>query len=140
MSTVLPGAGRGLRSAAATASLLAASVAPVHLVEDLTEAHSHVVVMVGLAALYQTWVPRPRRRRGRRRRPRARRRRPAADTVSRRIQGCVRSTDQVARLGVADSTPARDRSAGTLLRNADRTRTPPWRCRCPAEALLAVRS
>src|SRR3712207_3593086 len=55
--TVLPGAGRGLRSAAATASLLAASVVLVYLMEGLTEAHFHFFVMVGLAALYQNWVP-----------------------------------------------------------------------------------
>ncbi|SDY78015.1 diguanylate cyclase (GGDEF) domain-containing protein [Geodermatophilus africanus] len=55
--TALPGAGRGLRSAAATASLLAASVVLVYLLEGLTEAHFHFFVMVGLAALYQNWVP-----------------------------------------------------------------------------------
>ncbi len=55
--TVLPGAGRGLRSAAATASLLAASVVLVYLMEGLTEAHFHFFVMVGLSALYQNWVP-----------------------------------------------------------------------------------
>jgi diguanylate cyclase (GGDEF)-like protein len=55
--TVLRGAGRGLRSAAATASLLTASVVLVHLMEGLTEAHFHFFVMVGLAALYQNWVP-----------------------------------------------------------------------------------
>jgi diguanylate cyclase (GGDEF)-like protein len=53
----LPGAGRGVRSAAATASLLAASVALVYLMEGLTEAHFHFFVMVGLSALYQNWVP-----------------------------------------------------------------------------------
>jgi diguanylate cyclase len=55
--TILPGAGRGLHAAAATASLLAASVVLVYLVEGLTEAHFHFFVMVGLAALYQNWVP-----------------------------------------------------------------------------------
>src|SRR3712207_9558865 len=55
--TVLPGAGRGLRSAAATASLLAASVVLVYLMDGLTEAHFHFFVMVGLSALYQNWVP-----------------------------------------------------------------------------------
>ena len=55
--TVLPGAGRGLRSAASTASLLTASVVLVYLTEGLTEAHFHFFVMVGLAALYQNWVP-----------------------------------------------------------------------------------
>ena len=55
--TVLPAAGRGLRSAAATASLLAASVVLVYLMDGLTEAHFHFFVMVGLAALYQNWVP-----------------------------------------------------------------------------------
>ncbi|TFV56655.1 EAL domain-containing protein [Geodermatophilus sp. DF01-2] len=54
---LLPGAGRGLRSAAATASLLAASVALVYLMDGLTEAHFHFFVMVGLSALYQNWVP-----------------------------------------------------------------------------------
>ncbi|SDO20260.1 bifunctional diguanylate cyclase/phosphodiesterase [Geodermatophilus sp. DSM 45219] len=53
----LPGSGRGLRSAAATASLLAASVTLVYLMEGLTEAHFHFFVMIGLAALYQNWVP-----------------------------------------------------------------------------------
>ncbi|SNS41926.1 diguanylate cyclase (GGDEF) domain-containing protein [Geodermatophilus pulveris] len=55
--TVLPGAGRGLRSAAATASLLTASVVLVWSTEGLTEAHCHFFVMVGLAALYQDWLP-----------------------------------------------------------------------------------
>ncbi len=55
--TALPAAGRGLRSTAATASLLAGSVVMVHLMEGLTEAHFHFFVMVGLAALYQNWVP-----------------------------------------------------------------------------------
>ncbi len=55
--TALPAAGRGLRSTAATASLLAASVVLVHLMEGLTEAHFDFFVMVGLAALYQNWVP-----------------------------------------------------------------------------------
>ncbi|ADB74487.1 putative bifunctional diguanylate cyclase/phosphodiesterase [Geodermatophilus obscurus] len=57
VSTVLPRAGRGLRSAAATASLLTASVVLVHLMGGLTEAHFHFFVMIGLAALYQNWVP-----------------------------------------------------------------------------------
>ncbi|MGY1705379.1 putative bifunctional diguanylate cyclase/phosphodiesterase [Geodermatophilus sp. SYSU D00697] len=53
----LPGAGQGLRSAATTASLLAASVALVHLLDGLTEAHFHFFVVIGLVALYQSWLP-----------------------------------------------------------------------------------
>ncbi|SFK98518.1 putative bifunctional diguanylate cyclase/phosphodiesterase [Geodermatophilus ruber] len=53
----LPGAGRGVRSAATSASLLAASVALVHLLDGLTEAHFHFFVVVGLVALYQSWLP-----------------------------------------------------------------------------------
>ncbi|MGY1594578.1 putative bifunctional diguanylate cyclase/phosphodiesterase [Geodermatophilus sp. SYSU D00708] len=54
---LLPGAGRGLRSSATTTSLLVASVALVHLLSGLTEAHFHFFVVIGLVALYQSWLP-----------------------------------------------------------------------------------
>jgi diguanylate cyclase (GGDEF)-like protein len=54
---VLPGAGRGLRAGATTGSLLGASVALVHLLDGLTEAHFHFFVVIGLVALYQSWLP-----------------------------------------------------------------------------------
>ncbi len=49
--------GRKARSAAATSSLFLASAVLVHLAGGLTEAHFHFFVMVGVAALYQDWVP-----------------------------------------------------------------------------------
>jgi diguanylate cyclase (GGDEF)-like protein len=55
--TALPGAGRTLRGAGTTGSLLAASVLLVHLLDGLTEAHFHFFVVVGLVSLYQDWVP-----------------------------------------------------------------------------------
>jgi diguanylate cyclase (GGDEF)-like protein len=54
---VLPKAGRALTAAAATMSLLAASMLLVYLTNGLTEAHFHFFVMVGLVSLYQDWVP-----------------------------------------------------------------------------------
>ena len=54
---VLPGAARAVQAAAATMSLLAASILLVYLMHGLTEAHFHFFVMVGLVSLYQDWVP-----------------------------------------------------------------------------------
>ena len=54
---VIPSCGRTLRSAATTLSLMAASVALVHLWSGVTEAHFVFFVMVGLVSLYQHWVP-----------------------------------------------------------------------------------
>jgi diguanylate cyclase len=54
---VLPGAGRGLRATATSLSLLGASVALVHVLGGLTEAHFHFFVVIGLVALYQSWLP-----------------------------------------------------------------------------------
>ena len=54
---VLPGAARAVQAAAATMSLLAASMLLVYLMHGLTEAHFHFFVMVGLVSLYQDWVP-----------------------------------------------------------------------------------
>jgi diguanylate cyclase (GGDEF)-like protein len=54
---VLPGAGRALRAAAATISLLTASVLLVYLMDGQTEAHFHFFVVIGLVSLYQDWVP-----------------------------------------------------------------------------------
>jgi diguanylate cyclase (GGDEF)-like protein len=49
--------GRTTRSAATTLSLMAASVALVHLWTGVTEAHFVFFVMVGVVSLYQNWVP-----------------------------------------------------------------------------------
>ncbi|WP_432493657.1 putative bifunctional diguanylate cyclase/phosphodiesterase [Kineococcus gypseus] len=49
--------GRAVTSAAATASLFTASAVLVQLTGGLTESHFHFFVMVGVAALYQDWVP-----------------------------------------------------------------------------------
>ncbi|WP_323132133.1 putative bifunctional diguanylate cyclase/phosphodiesterase [Kineococcus indalonis] len=49
--------GRAGTSAAATASLFAASAVLVDLTGGLIEAHFHFFVMVGVVALYQDWVP-----------------------------------------------------------------------------------
>ncbi|MGY1740168.1 MULTISPECIES: putative bifunctional diguanylate cyclase/phosphodiesterase [unclassified Blastococcus] len=54
---LLPGAGRTVRAAAATLSLLAASVLLVYLMNGQTEAHFHFFVVIGLVSLYQSWVP-----------------------------------------------------------------------------------
>ncbi|WP_432506912.1 putative bifunctional diguanylate cyclase/phosphodiesterase [Kineococcus arenarius] len=48
---------RAATSAAATASLFAASAVLVDLTGGLIEAHFHFFVMVGVVALYQDWVP-----------------------------------------------------------------------------------
>ncbi|MBM7807954.1 diguanylate cyclase (GGDEF)-like protein [Geodermatophilus bullaregiensis] len=55
--TLLPGAGRMLRAAGTTVSLLTASALLVHLLEGLTESHFHFFVVVGLVSLYQSWAP-----------------------------------------------------------------------------------
>jgi diguanylate cyclase (GGDEF)-like protein len=54
---LLPGVGRNLRAAATSLSLLCASVALVHVLGGLTEAHFHFFVVIGLVALYQSWLP-----------------------------------------------------------------------------------
>ena len=54
---VVPTLGRTTRSAATTLSLMAASVALVHLWVGVTEAHFVFFVMVGVVSLYQHWVP-----------------------------------------------------------------------------------
>jgi diguanylate cyclase (GGDEF)-like protein len=54
---VVPQLGRTRRAAAATASLVIASTTLVHLSGGVTEAHFHFFVMVGVASLYQDWVP-----------------------------------------------------------------------------------
>ncbi|TFV78170.1 bifunctional diguanylate cyclase/phosphodiesterase [Blastococcus sp. CT_GayMR19] len=54
---VLPRVARAVQAAAATMSLLAASMLLVYLMHGLTEAHFHFFVMVGLVSLYQDWVP-----------------------------------------------------------------------------------
>ncbi|TQN40897.1 diguanylate cyclase (GGDEF)-like protein [Blastococcus colisei] len=53
----VPRLGRKGRAAATTASLLAASVALVHLWGGVTEAHFIFFVMIGVVSLYQDWVP-----------------------------------------------------------------------------------
>jgi diguanylate cyclase (GGDEF)-like protein len=55
--SLLLGAGRTLRAAGTTTSLLAASVLLVHLLDGLTEAHFSFFVVVGLVSLYQSWAP-----------------------------------------------------------------------------------
>jgi diguanylate cyclase (GGDEF)-like protein len=55
--SLLPGAGRTLRSTGTTASLLATSVLLVHVFDGITETHFHFFVVVGLVSLYQAWVP-----------------------------------------------------------------------------------
>jgi diguanylate cyclase (GGDEF)-like protein len=53
----LPGLGRKGRAAATTFSLMAVSVALVHLWSGVTEAHFIFFVMIGVVSLYQDWVP-----------------------------------------------------------------------------------
>jgi diguanylate cyclase (GGDEF)-like protein len=53
----VPQLGRKGRAAATTTSLMAASVALVHLWAGVTEAHFIFFVMVGVVSLYQDWVP-----------------------------------------------------------------------------------
>jgi len=52
-----PEIGRKTRAAAATTSLIGASVALVQLWEGVTEAHFHFFVMIGVVSLYQDWLP-----------------------------------------------------------------------------------
>jgi diguanylate cyclase (GGDEF)-like protein len=54
---VLPQLGRKARAAATTTSLMAASIALVHLWSGVTEAHFIFFVMIGVVSLYQDWVP-----------------------------------------------------------------------------------
>ncbi|MGY1814764.1 putative bifunctional diguanylate cyclase/phosphodiesterase [Blastococcus sp. SYSU D00820] len=54
---LLPGLGRAGRAAAATVSLLTASMLLVYLMGGQTEAHFHFFVVIGLVSLYQDWVP-----------------------------------------------------------------------------------
>jgi diguanylate cyclase (GGDEF)-like protein len=53
----LPRLGRNGRAAATTLSLMAVSIALVHLWSGVTEAHFIFFVMVGVVSLYQHWVP-----------------------------------------------------------------------------------
>ncbi|TFV67811.1 UNVERIFIED_ORG: phosphodiesterase [Bacillus sp. AZ43] len=53
----VPRLGRKGRAAATTASLMAASVALVHLWGGVTESHFAFFVMIGVVSLYQDWVP-----------------------------------------------------------------------------------
>ena len=46
-----------MHAAATTLSLMAASVALVHLWGGVTEAHFVFFVMIGVVSLYQDWVP-----------------------------------------------------------------------------------
>jgi diguanylate cyclase (GGDEF)-like protein len=52
-----PEINRKARAAAATTSLIGASVALVQLWEGVTEAHFHFFVMIGVVSLYQDWLP-----------------------------------------------------------------------------------
>ncbi len=52
-----PGLSRVVRAGAATCSLLAASIALVHLWGGVTESHFSFFVMIGVVSLYQDWVP-----------------------------------------------------------------------------------
>jgi diguanylate cyclase (GGDEF)-like protein len=54
---VAPGLSRVVRAGATTCSLMAASVALVHLWGGVTEAHFVFFVMIGVVSLYQDWVP-----------------------------------------------------------------------------------
>ena len=54
---VVPQVGRKGQAAATTVSLMAASVALVHLWGGVTEAHFIFFVMIGVVSLYQDWVP-----------------------------------------------------------------------------------
>jgi diguanylate cyclase (GGDEF)-like protein len=53
----LPGLGRKGQAAATTLSLMAVSIALVHLWSGVTEAHFIFFVMIGVVSLYQDWVP-----------------------------------------------------------------------------------
>jgi diguanylate cyclase (GGDEF)-like protein len=54
---VVPRLGRKAQAAATTVSLMAASVALVHLWGGVTESHFIFFVMIGVISLYQDWVP-----------------------------------------------------------------------------------
>jgi diguanylate cyclase (GGDEF)-like protein len=54
---VTPRLGRKARAAATTASLMAASIALVHLWSGVTESHFIFFVMIGIVSLYQDWIP-----------------------------------------------------------------------------------
>ncbi|SDF48968.1 diguanylate cyclase (GGDEF) domain-containing protein [Blastococcus fimeti] len=54
---VAPGLNRVVRAGATTCSLMAASIALVHLWGGVTEAHFVFFVMIGVVSLYQDWVP-----------------------------------------------------------------------------------
>jgi diguanylate cyclase (GGDEF)-like protein len=54
---VIPRLGRDVRAAATTVSLMAACVALVHLWGGVTESHFSFFVMIGVVALYQSWLP-----------------------------------------------------------------------------------
>ncbi len=54
---VAPGLSRVVRAGATTCSLMAASIALVHLWGGVTEAHFVFFVMIGVVSLYQDWVP-----------------------------------------------------------------------------------
>ncbi|RBY76554.1 GGDEF-domain containing protein [Blastococcus sp. TF02-09] len=54
---VVPGLSRAVHAAATTCSLMAASVALVHLWGGVTESHFSFFVMIGVVSLYQDWVP-----------------------------------------------------------------------------------
>jgi diguanylate cyclase (GGDEF)-like protein len=54
---VVPGIPRTVRAVASTVSLIGASIALVQLWEGVTEAHFHLFVMIGVASLYQDWLP-----------------------------------------------------------------------------------
>jgi diguanylate cyclase (GGDEF)-like protein len=53
----VPGLGRKGQAAVTTLSLMAVSVALVHLWSGVTEAHFIFFVMIGVVSLYQDWVP-----------------------------------------------------------------------------------
>jgi diguanylate cyclase len=53
----LPGRSRAVRAAATTVSLMAACVALVHLWGGVAESHFSFFVMIGVVALYQSWIP-----------------------------------------------------------------------------------
>ncbi|GAA3182840.1 hypothetical protein GCM10010531_41330 [Blastococcus jejuensis] len=53
----IPHLSRKQRSVAATTSLMAASVALVHLWSGVTESHFIFFVMIGVVSLYQDWLP-----------------------------------------------------------------------------------
>lgn len=57
LPALVPALGRVRRAAAATTSLTFASASLVHLSGGVTEAHFYFFVMIGVVALYQSWVP-----------------------------------------------------------------------------------